>query len=68
MGHFLIFLFNQPWGLITDQGVISAKRLHLYGGKEEPKNVLGYVYETFYIGKTKGYSIITEKGIALGCF
>ncbi len=35
---------------------------------DEPKNVLGYVYEVYYIGNIKGYSIITENGIALGPF
>jgi hypothetical protein len=35
---------------------------------DEPKNVLGYVYETYYIGKVKGFSVISENGIDLGCF
>jgi len=51
--------------------VVRIKELYPQSGRTfmgEPKNVLGYVYETFYIGKTKGYSIITENGVDLGCF
>ena len=51
--------------------VVRIKELHPQSGRtfmDEPKNVLGYLYETFYIGKTMGYSIITESGIDLGCF
>jgi len=51
--------------------VVGIKELYPDCGRtlmDEPKNVLGYVYEMFYIGKRNGYSIISENGVDLGAF
>lgn len=51
--------------------VVRIKELNPDSGRtfmEEPKNVLGYVYESFFIGKRIGYSVISENGVDLGAF